>query len=344
VEKENLIRIINKYFKGKTLNYKGPIIYGVEMEGDIDFNVEVLGTKKMISVGEYYDFFILKITIVGLNNDLSKLLFGGIPHLVDLSKIINENNFWYFKTQLISYLSDTFYSFDNKSRLTIDDIKIDLQDKKQLTENKRMSRIAIRTIVGDILMEMKKEVENPKTIDISSEDEGSTIYLPNENDFYKFTNLPFEVSVELILLTTTEIESFKITANFIGNEDLIEFYVAFNPKNFYKYTYNLIGELNEIVAHELEHGYQEYYGEYDSDEEYDKIEDPYTYYTLPHEIPAQVKGFKRLSKLRKQPFEMVARNWFDTHQDLHGLNKKQTEKVLSKIITHYNNSKGIVKN
>ena len=86
MEKEKLIKIINKYFKGKTLNYKGPIIHGVEIEGDIDFNVEVLGTKKMISVGEYYDYFILKITIVGLNNDLSKLLFGQIPELEFFSK------------------------------------------------------------------------------------------------------------------------------------------------------------------------------------------------------------------------------------------------------------------
>ena len=45
---------------------------------------------------------------------------------------------------------------------------------------------------------------------------------------------------------------------------------------------------------------------------YDKIEkiesDPIKYYTQPHELDAQVYGFKRLSKLRNKPFEQVVRN------------------------------------
>lgn len=328
MEKEKLIKIINKYFKGKTLNYKGPIIHGVEIEGDIDFNVEVLGTKKMISVGEYYDYFILKITIVGLNNDLSKLLFGGIPHLVDLSKIINENNFWYFKTKLISYLSSIIRFFNNDYvRLTIDEFNIDVESKEPITES-RMSKIAIRTIVKDVVELIKKNVRK------------KDFRLPLNQDAYSFTNLPFEFSVELELIPSKTIEKFTTSSFYIPEEDVIELKIKYNPNNILKNLYELIGELNELMAHELEHGYQEYYGELDGDEDFEKIDDPLTYYTLPHEIPAQVKGLNRLAKLRGLPFENVARNWFDTHKDVHGLNQNQIEDVMNLLIKHYNERRG----
>lgn len=328
MEKENLVRIINKYFKNKTLNYKGPIIHGVEMEGDIDFNVEVLGTRKMISVGEYYDFFILKITIVGLNNDLSKLVFGGIPHLVDLSKIINENNFWYFKTQLISYLSSIIRFFDSDYvRLTIDEFNVDVKSKEPITES-RMSRIAIRTIVKDIVELIKKNVRRKEYT------------LPSDQDFYSFTNLPFEFGVELTLIPSKKIEGFDTTAYYVTDEDIVELVIKYNPNNILKNLYELIGELNEILAHEIEHGYQEYYGEFDSNEDFEKIKDPFTYYTLPHEIPAQVQGFNRLSKLKRQPFDVVAKNWFDTHKDVHGLNQTQVNKVLEILLKYYNDKRG----
>ena len=50
----------------------------------------------------------------------------------------------------------------------------------------------------------------------------------------------------------------------------------------------MVGEINELIAHELEHAYQEYYGEFDRDyDDEEEIEDPYEYYTQEHEIPAQ---------------------------------------------------------
>lgn len=324
MEKENLIRIINKYFQNKILNYKGPIIHGVDIEGDIDFNIEVLGTRKMISVGEYYDYFILKITIVGLNNDLSKLLFGLIPGMEDFSRILSEKEFWYFKQQLILYLSSIIRFFDSDYvRLTIDELNIDIKNNKPITESK-MSKIAVRTIVKDVVELIKKNSGGRKNY-----------ILPKKQEFYSFTNLPFEFGVELTLITSKKIEGFETTSYYVRDEDVIELAIKYNPDNIVKHLYELIGELNEIIAHELEHGYQEYYGEYDSDEDFEKIDDPLTYYTLPHEIPAQVKGFTRLAKLRKQPFESVVKNWFDTHKDVHRLNPNETQQVINILLKYY---------
>jgi hypothetical protein len=107
----------------------------------------------------------------------------------------------------------------------------------------------------------------------------------------------------------------------------------FNPANLSKNLYDIIGELNEIIAHELEHGVQTYKGEFDGHDE-DDVENSLEYYTQSHEIPAQVKGFRRLSSLRKQPFEQIVRNWFDTHGDIHNLSDDEKEQVIDQIMDY----------
>ena len=84
----------------------------------------------------------------------------------------------------------------------------------------------------------------------------------------------------------------------------------------------------------MEHAFQEVYGEFDRDRDDDETEIPYEYYTQEHEIPAQYKGFKRLSKLRKEPLLMTVKNWFKTHKDIHGLSDNETEKVIEKIMNY----------
>jgi hypothetical protein len=56
------------------------------------------------------------------------------------------------------------------------------------------------------------------------------------------------------------------------------------------------------------------------------------YYSQPHEIGAQVAGFKRKSKITKQPYEKVVRNWFEENKHKHKLNPKQSEKIIQKLL------------
>jgi hypothetical protein len=58
------------------------------------------------------------------------------------------------------------------------------------------------------------------------------------------------------------------------------------------------------------------------------------YYLQPHEISAQLKGFRRLSKLRNIPIEQIIIDWFETHQDIHDLNEKDKEIIIKKLINH----------
>ena len=60
---------------------------------------------------------------------------------------------------------------------------------------------------------------------------------------------------------------------------------------------------------------------------------PFKYYTQPHEIEAQRKGFQRLAKLRKLPLDVVVKTWYDTHKDIHGLTDKEVNKLIDMILS-----------
>lgn len=192
--------------------------------------------------------------------------------------------------------------------------------KKVILEGAEL-RQEIRTIVRDI------------TDIFKNEDEGE-FYLPNDlrkNEFqYKFPR--FNLEVELTIQPSDEVEDFLLNAEYYRKEEIISIIIVYNPKDKRTILYNLIGELNELVAHELRHIYQKTYGTHNI--EVDEPEDPYEYYTQPHEIDAQVAGFKRMSQITRKPFEEVVRNWFEKNKDIHQMGDNEKEKVIQLILNH----------
>jgi hypothetical protein len=184
-------------------------------------------------------------------------------------------------------------------------------------------RDVIRTVVKDIIKLYKDE------------DEGE-FYLPNyyddENDFYEFLNLGEAFIVEVVLEQNEDLENFKVNANYYKNEDIIEVTIEYNPNSKTKITYDLVGELNEVISHEIRHIDQKVKGTFDLDVPEEK--DPYKYYTQPHELDAQVFGFTRLSKITKAPMDVVVKRWFKTHGDVHRLTNEQAQDVISKILNY----------
>ena len=184
-------------------------------------------------------------------------------------------------------------------------------------------RDVIRAVVKDIIKLYKDE------------DEGE-FYLPNyydeENDFYEFPNLGETFVVEVVLEQNEDLESFKVNANYYHNEDIIEVTIEYNPNNKTRMTYDLVGELNEVIAHEIRHIDQKVKGTFNLDGP--EEEDPHKYYTQPHELDAQVFGFKRLAKITKTPMDVVVKRWFKTHGDVHRLTDEQAQDVISKILNY----------
>ena len=318
---EKQVKLINKIASKDTFKYTGEIIQGVDQPADIDYKFQITGHKKMMSVGEYYDYLLLKVVITGVHDPVSKLIFT--PEPTDTGKAVARM----FETQLYKFYSSLnqeimeYLKYFNDSgeefvRTTIDDLSFDFKTPKNITES-RMSKVAIRTTVTDIVHKLK-------------DGKPGTFYFPGDSgEEYIFTNLPFGYSVQLFIEIDNDMETFQI--NGLAEEnDIIKIAIKFNPKTLRRNFYNIIGELNDIVAHELEHFYQQFRGEYSRKKETKRS---FKYYTQPHEITAQRAGFRRVAKLRKLPFNDVVRDWFEDHKDVHGLTDDETEKVIQ-IITN----------
>ena len=192
-----------------------------------------------------------------------------------------------------------------------------------MEDNRR--RDVIRQIVKDLVVVFKENQEGD-------------FYLPeyftDRSMIYSFPGFSEDLVVEFRISVNESIDNFIVDANYYNEEDIIEVNVEYNPKNKREMMYDLIGELNEIVAHEIRHVDQQNKGLYDLDVE--EEEDPFKYYTQPHEIDAQIFGFNRLSKLTRRPFEEIVRNWYNTHKDIHRLSDDQSEQVIDKLLLHKN--------
>jgi hypothetical protein len=180
-------------------------------------------------------------------------------------------------------------------------------------------RQEIRTVVRDIIETFK------------SEDEGE-FYLPSDlrDDEIEYEFPKFNLEVELIIQQSKDVEDFLLNAELYRDEGIVAIMIVYNPENKNKSLYNLVGQLNELVAHELRHLHQQAYGTHNIDVE--EPENPFEYYMQPHEIDAQIAGFKRMSQITKKPFEEVVRDWFEKNKDIHRLNDDQKEKVIQTIL------------
>lgn len=311
----NQLSKINTYLNSKRFTFNDEIIPGIV--SDIVFTFKISGYKEMISIGDWVNYALLDVKIIEANDPVSKLLFNTNEGV--LQDHLFQSKFNHYFTNLNNHIRTSIMDFiDPGTRTTIMNLSSEVSESENITESmSRISKIAVRTSVKDILNIIKKGVFGE-------------FYLPGEDgEEYSFTNLPFTFSI-ILLLTESNDEGIIVDGNFSSENDVVEISVSYNRKTLKKDLYNLIGELNDVVAHELEHGFQYYRGEIKRKV---KTKSPYDYYSKPHEIKSQKVGLRRLSKLKKQPYEKVVREWFDTHQDIHQLTIKEQSLIIKKILS-----------
>jgi hypothetical protein len=194
---------------------------------------------------------------------------------------------------------------------------------RSIINESRIERNVVRKVVRDLtdIIKRKEEGEFYLPEDISSEE---------EMDIYQFDDYEVEFTIEFKIIYDDNLDRFLLNGAYSTEDDVVEIVLKVNPDNLKKQMYDIIGELNILVAHELEHGLQGYYDEFDLDVEEPKKSKKY--YVQPHEIPAQIQGFRRLAKLKNIPFEDVVRDWFDNNKTFHQLKPKQLEKVIQKLL------------
>jgi hypothetical protein len=180
----------------------------------------------------------------------------------------------------------------------------------------------IRKIVRDIVTIYKNENEGE-------------YYLPedlNEDEvWYELKDVSF--SVELILEESSVVDGFTLNADYYSDDDVVVVKIIYNPETKLKSLYDMVGELNELLAHELRHNFQKNVGMFKFGGKSNE-EDGYTYYTKPKELDAQYYGFKRMSKITKKPFKDLVINWFKTHKDLHHMDDNDVNRVIKKILDY----------
>jgi hypothetical protein len=205
--------------------------------------------------------------------------------------------------------------------------------KKKVILEKAQKASYIRKIVRDIITLYKRESDGEFYLPDELDDNKTEYILPNS-----------QIDVELIIQPSDEVNDFMVNANFYRNDDVIVVKIVYNPNKKTQIIYDLIGELNEIISHELRHQFQRDTGMFefnDEDEDDDDNDDELEgleYYSQPHEIDSQVEGFKRMRDVTRRPFEELVRNWFRTHPEIHDMNPEDTKKVIDLILDYYRNS------
>ena len=323
------INFINRILKNKIFEYDGQTfdssISSAEMRGVIKYDVsEIIDIKNKIVIGEWKPIIYLNISIVGGDE-------AYINRMKQIKSILPNEQFnniiRMFSAQMISEIREDLRNY-LKNRIGFDGIvsveNIDFLNQEEgnnLVEGKT-NRQAVRTIVKDIVSVLKNEGDGEYVLpeDI------------NDDMTYDFINGPENITVELEIRPNKGVKGFLVNGNYIKDEDTVEVLIVYNPNgNLKTMMYDIIGELNDLIAHELEHYNQYTSGEYDLEDD-DESEESLHYYTKPYEIKAQIKGFKRLAKIRRMPLESVIKNWFETHGDIHHLNQQDKETVINTLL------------
>ena len=181
-------------------------------------------------------------------------------------------------------------------------------------------------------------------VNIIKTKETGMYYLPedlgdSDDVEYNFKNIPY-FSVEFDYTENYNIDDEYLINAVLFNEDFtISIKLIINPKFYPQSMYDIIADLNDVLAHEIEHIYQLSWerpeDEMDvySNREHERPQGK-DYYLQSHEIPAQFKGLRRINKLRKEKMSKTIRDWFKRNQSVHNLSDNDIEEIslhLSKL-------------
>ena len=316
---------IKRVLESRTFNIKQTI---VGFNSLVTFKVNVI---KQIDRSNYMgpgfgiliDLILIDVSSPNKHGDIIKKFFDEIFEMFN-GRMGGEQfskTFWELETnidqELLSLLEKV--GMDERFLFKLNEVIYQKENMEPLNEHK-MSRLGIRSAIKDIVKILKYE------------DQGEYM-LPediNGEHYYEFPDIKSEFNIELNVTYDESINNPIVDGGYYEDENVIGIEISINPLNINQSMYGIIEELNDIMAHELEHLNQFITGSHDLK---DKSEgNPLKYYTQPHEIEAQKSGFKRLSKLKKKPYEDIVRTWFETHKSTHKLNDDEIEEVIKLLL------------
>lgn len=286
--------------------------------------LEITGIKEYIRIGEKINHLEYTITILPSDNKTSNKFNSAYAEIYGrVVKLTTSSREYYdlrmaCNQELVNILK--YFGIDLPVICTrvINEVKTETVNESFINEGRLDS--VIRQIVRDIIVIFKRG---------KSGEFGLPEDLHSELHAYEFDQLDSPLQVFLEIEDDESVEGFDADANFYSDDESIHVIIKSNPRFGNTILYDLVGELNELIAHELQHLRQK-----ESGEKFPKKEpkSPMKYYSQPHELDAQTKGFKRRSKLAKFDYETLIRRWFDENKHKHNLNPQEAEGVIQKLL------------
>lgn len=288
-----------------------------------EVKVKLTGVKNYISIGDNKPHIEYTLFILPTNEKsdtwatMYSEIYGSNTHITTTS-----NEYAQYRFVVNNLLSDLLKYFGVEMP-TICTRVVNKIGEKELNESLLMEDkydSVVRAIVRDIITIFKKHGEGEYGLPEDLRPNEIEYMFPQiENSFSVFVDMSFDESVE----------GFDADADYYNDEDLIYVTIKSNPKFGSSIIYDMVGELNELIRHELEH-----ISQHEKGYEFPKREPkkPLKYYTQQHELDAQKKGFKRKSKVSGLDYETVIRNWFEDNKHKHRLTKDQEEMVIQRLL------------
>jgi hypothetical protein len=308
------IERINEFLRDHSFVVTNPLGENIEVDGYLTVKIKLTGIKPMISVGEWNNFIEYTLILEEVNDNHLQSILGYMFASVKTHDYVISNTdtkFYLLTTQVNQLLRNFLTYFGINDYVTCTRIidKVTNIDPKYMTESiiseGKYSNV-IRHVVKDILKVFKhqKEGEYQLPEDISTEEEDMV---------YDFPQLGSSFTVNLILSLNDEIDTVDVDGEYYEDDDSIDIKIESNP----------------LVAHELQHLIQRDDGYVFPKKETKKS---LKYYTQPHEIDAQITGFKRRAQKERKPYEDVVRSWFKRNQLKHQLTQDEMGVVINKLL------------
>ncbi len=320
---------LNKIFKTKKLTWCGNFLTvgdpDQELEKGVcyDFTFQIKEIRKMISVGEWVDYAFVDVTLyVKEDTILGRLVSGEREHPKRFSgDNLELTRFFHLKNNIAQKIRDIL-KLVSKLGVTVKSIKPILVGKEETITEDSGYRKTVRDVVRDIVFEIKKNLRSKIEMTFPKYNLGQH---PPFDLVLKMNPTPKKHRHELL-------KPFDVQAFWVEGEDTIEVEVDIDENAGNEIFYELIGELNDDIRHELEHRKQEYSGYEFPDKEYKQ---PLRYYTQQHEIEAQVAGFKRKAKIQGRNIEDVIREFFNRRKQIYNLKQSTIDKIVARLMDEY---------
>jgi len=321
---DDVLDRVNKFFK----NYTFEVYYLFDSEGEpvapTNVKIKLTGVKDFISMGDSKPFITYTAYILPSNensdkfNSILSAHFGRETTIKTFDHGAYGNFAWVMTKKLSELLK--YFSLPGAILTEVVNEVDPMKMNESLITEARYDNV-IRTLVKDIisLYKFQREGEFSLPEDIRGE----------ENMTYSFPEFKNQFSIDLNLAKDDDVDTVEVDAAYYRDEDIIEVTIVSNPEIGLHNIQELIGELNETIRHELEHVSQ-YQKGYDFPIKEPK--NPLKYYTQPHELEAQLAGFKRRSRKENRDLEEVIRGWFRRNEKNHRLKPKQVEILINKLL------------